>query len=117
METLIREAIDSNPNAPAMVIFGGSPYRMNEVISLIKQVGGITAYGAFSEEEGMELLIAYPKLQLVLIGGRYTNEQRIRIRNYVATHLPNAKLTEPGHDYPYENTSILNDIKEKLGLL
>ncbi|UPT67449.1 MAG: hypothetical protein M0D57_01830 [Sphingobacteriales bacterium JAD_PAG50586_3] len=84
---------------------------------MIKQGGGITAYGAFSEEEGMELLNTYPNLQLVLIGGRYTNEQRVRIRNYVATHMTNVKLTEPGHDYPYENTAILNDIKEKLGLL
>ncbi len=117
METLVREVIDSNPSAPTMVIFGGNPLRMNEVVSLIKQLGGITAYGAFSEEEGMELLNAYPNLQLVLIGGRYTNEQRVRIRNYVASYIPNAKLTEPGYDYPYENTRILNDIKEKLGLL
>ena len=117
METLVREVIDTNPTAPAMVIFGGSPHRMNEVISLIKQVGGITVYGAFSEEEGMELLSAHPNLQLVLIGGRYTGEQRLRIRNYVASYIPNAKLTEPGYYYPYENTAILNDIKEKLGLI
>lgn len=108
--------LDSNPNAPAMVIFGGSPHRMNEVISLIKQVGKITAYGAFSEEEGIELLKAHPKLQLVLIGGRYTGEQRLRIRNYISTHLPNVKLTEPGHDYPYDNKFILQNIKEKLGI-
>jgi hypothetical protein len=117
METLVKQVIDSNPNAPMMVIFGGSPNRMNEVISLIKQVGGITVYGAFSEEEGLALLNTHPNLQLVLIGGRYTNEQRIRIRNYVATHLPNTKLTEPGHDYPYDNTFILKDIKEKLGII
>lgn len=116
METLVREVIDSNPNAPVMVIFGGSPHRMNDVVTMIKKLGGITVYGAFSEEEGMELLKAHPDLQLALIGGRYTGEQRLRIRNYISTHLPNVKLTEPGHDYPYENASILKDIKEKLGL-
>jgi hypothetical protein len=117
MNALLRMVLDSNTNAPVMVIFGGSPHRMNEVISLIKQVGGITAYGAFSEEEGMELLNAHPNLQLVLIGGRYTNEQRIRIRNYVASNRPNAKLTEPGYDYPYDNKFILQNIKEKLGII
>ena len=117
MNELLRMVLDSNPNAPVMVIFGGSPHRMNEVISHIKQVGGITVYGAFSEEEGLALLNTHPNLQLVLIGGRYTNEQRVRIRNHVANNLPNTKLTEPGHDYPYDNNFILKDIKEKLGII
>lgn len=117
METLVRQVIDNNPNAPTMVIIGGSPHRMNEVITMLKQAGGITAYGAFSEEEGMELLNAHPGLELVLIGGRYTSEQRVRIQNYVANNMPNMKLTEPGHDYPYDNTFILKDIKEKLGII
>ena len=117
METLVREVVDSNPNAPVMVIFGGNPYRMNEVISLIKHVGGITAYGAFSTTEGLELLQKTPQAKLALIGGRYNNTEREQIRHFVATRMQGTKVTEPGYDYPYENTHILNDIKHKLGLL
>ena len=40
-------------------------------------------------------------MDLVLIGGRYSEEQRVRIRAHVRANLPGASLTEPGHDYPY----------------
>ena len=89
-DTLIREFRAESVHAPVMVLFGGSPNRMNEVVTLIKNAGGITAVGAFSEEEGMQLLKSFPKIDLILIGGRYTEEQRNRIRAYVKQHLANA---------------------------
>ncbi len=115
-DTLIREFRAESVHAPVMVLFGGSPNRMNEVVTLIKNAGGITAVGAFSEEEGMQLLKSFPKIDLILIGGRYTEEQRNRIRAYVKQHLANAQITEPGYDYPYENSEIIKDIRKKLNL-
>lgn len=116
MEALLRMVVDPNPAAPVMILFGGNPYRMNEVVTMLKQAGGITAYGAFSTAEGLTLLQNTPQATLVLIGGRYTMAEREEIRNYIAQHRPTVKITEPGHDYPYENTLILQDIKQKLGV-
>lgn len=113
-QSLVSEIIDKDENAPVMVIFGGNPFRRHEVLQLIQSLSGITAYGVLSEEEGMQRLKTLPKTDLVLIGGRYTDEQRIRIRKYINTHLPKAKTTEPGYDYPYNNAAITADIKEKL---
>ena len=101
-------------NAPVVVLFGGNPYRRDDVLQLIQQIGGITAYGTLSEEEGMDLLRALPRIDLVLIGGRYTSAQRQRIRQYVTTQLPKTQLTEPGLDYPYENGAIQAAIRAKL---
>lgn len=113
-DTLIREFKAADVNAPVIILFGGNPNRMNEVVTLIKNVGGITAIGSFSEEEGMQLLKSLPKIDLVLIGGRYTDEQRNRIRAYVKQQLPNTQITEPGYQYPYENSEIIKDIRKKL---
>ena len=74
--TLIREYIASETNAPVMVIFGGNPERMNEVVSLIRDsFKTVTAIGNFSEIEGLKKLSTLKKVDLVLIGGRYTEEQ------------------------------------------
>jgi len=113
-DTLIREFRAENSSAPVMVLFGGNPNRMNEVVTLIKKTGGITAIGSFSEEEGMQLLKSLPKIDLVLIGGRYTDDQRNRIRAYVKQQLPNTQITEPGYQYPYDNSEIIKDIRKKL---
>ena len=115
-ETLIREFKAADVNAPVIVLFGGNPNRMNEVVSLIKNIGGITAIGSFSEEEGMQLLKTLPKIDLVLIGGRYTDEQRIRIRQYVKQHLTKVQTTEPGYQYPYDNSEIIKDVRKKLNI-
>ena len=64
----------------------------------------------------MQLLKSLPKINLVLIGGRYTDEQRIRIRQYVKQHLTNVQITEPGNQYPYDNSEIIKDIRKKLNL-
>lgn len=112
---LIREYIAPLPNTGIMVLFGGSPERMNEVISLIReQLNTITAIGFFSEEEGLNALAGMPKVDLVLIGGRYTEAQRIRIRDFLAKHFPSVATTEPGYHYPYQNSEILEDIRRKM---
>ena len=113
--TQIREYIAPDENAPVIVLFGGNPDRMNEIISLIKDsFKTVTAIGIFSEEEGLQKLSTLKKIDLVLIGGRYSAEQRIRIRNYVKEHFPLVQTTEPGHQYPYDNVEILKDITFKL---
>ena len=116
--TLIREYIASETNAPVMVIFGGNPERMNEVVSMIRDsLKTVTAIGNFSEDEGLDKLRSLERVDLVLIGGRYSEEQRIRIRAYLKEHFSGVATTEPGYQYPYDNTEILNDIKKKLRIL
>ena len=113
--TLIREYIAAQENAPVMVLFGGNPMRMNEVVSMIRDsLKSVTAIGNFSEEEGLQKLNTLKKVDLVLIGGRYSEEQRIRIRNYLKEHFPGVVTTEPGYQYPYDNAEILKDIRSKI---
>jgi hypothetical protein len=112
---LIREYIAPENDAPVLVLFGGNPERMNEVVSLIRDsIPSVTTIGNFSEEEGLLRLITLKKLDLVLIGGRYSEEQRIRIRNFLKLHFPKVSTTEPGYQYPYGNREILQDIRKKL---
>jgi hypothetical protein len=108
-------SITAPGEAPVMVLFGGNPQKRDQVLRLLDTLGGLTAHGALSEEEGMRLLATLPRVDLVLIGGRYTEEQRVRIRAYVRANLPRASLTEPGHDYPYEDGAMLADVRRKLG--
>jgi hypothetical protein len=102
-------------DGPVVVLFGGNPHRRDEVLRLLATLGGLTAHGALSEEEGMHLLATLPRVDLVLIGGRYTEEQRVRIRGHVRARLPRAALTEPGKDYPYDDGAVLADVRRKLG--
>lgn len=113
---LSSEYISDNLNAPVVVLFGGSPFRRDEVMNHLKQLGDISIYGTLSEEEGIEKITTLPKVDLVMIGGRYSDEQRIRIRKFVSVHLPQAKVSEPGVEYPYENQAINKDIRLKLNL-
>ena len=113
---LTSEYISNNSAAPIIVLFGGNPLRRDEVINHLKQLGDISIYGTLSEEEGIEKISNLPKVDLIVIGGRYSTEQRIRIRKYVALHLPLTKISEPGVDYPYDTNAINNDIRLKLNL-
>jgi hypothetical protein len=113
---LVSESVSKNKNAPVIVLFGGNPYRRDEVIKLVQSIGDITIYGTLSEEEGFAKIKALAHVSLVLIGGRYFEEQRIRIRKLVKEELPHTKITEPGVEYPYENEAIVRDIKSKLNL-
>ena len=116
MENLKAEIIGSE-KAPVVVLFGGSPYRRDEVVRDLAQIGDITIYGTLGEEEGFaKIEELHRKVDLVLIGGRYTDEQRKRISAYVKAELPNAKLTQPGVDYPYEVVTIRENVKRLVGL-
>lgn len=108
------QIIDKNHNAPVIILFGGSPIRWQEVLDLISEIGNLTIYGTLSEEEGISKLQGLDKVDLVLIGGRYDEIQRNRIRNFVSLNFPKAQITEPGYDYPYDNLRIKEDIKIKL---
>ena len=107
-------AIEGPKGAPVMVLFGGNPHRRHEVLEALTRAGGVTAHGALSEEEGMKLLSRLPRVDLVLIGGRYSEEQRARIRAHVQARLPHAALTEPGRDYPYDTGLMIADVRAKL---
>ncbi|MBC7935523.1 MAG: hypothetical protein H7Y86_09260 [Rhizobacter sp.] len=112
---MLSEIISANINAPVIVIFGGSPIRREEVLKLIESIEiEITAYGVLSEEEGLEMLQTLPHVNLVLIGGRYTTDQRFRIKNFLIKLMPKALITEPGWDYPYNNDNIKEDVIKKL---
>ena len=109
--------LNNNIAAPIIVLFGGNPLRRDEVINHLKNLGDITIYGTLSEEEGMKKITTLPKIDLVIIGGRYTAEQRKRTRKFVAENLPQTKMSEPGVDYPYETKAINNDIRFKLSII
>lgn len=109
-------AIEGPPGAPVLVLFGGSPHRRHEVLQALARAGGMQAHGALSEAEGMELLARLPRVDVVLIGGRYSEEERVRIRAHVRAHLPHAAITEPGRDYPYDTDLMIADVRVKLGL-
>jgi hypothetical protein len=108
-------SITAPGDVPVVVLFGGNPHKRDQVLRLLGTLGGLTAHGALSEEEGMHLLATLPRVDLVLIGGRYSEEQRVRIRAHVRANLPGASLTEPGHDYPYADGPMLADVRRKLG--
>jgi len=104
--TLLSEYLSSNPDAPVIVLYGGHPERRDEVIRLLREIGDVTIYGALSEEEGNATLDALVHVDIVLIGGRYDDAQRRRIREYSKARFPHRILTEPGVDYPYSNENI-----------
>ena len=101
--------------APVVVLFGGDPQRCHEVIEQLKRLGDITVYGTLSESDGLAKLEELgDRVNLVLIGGRYTPEQRQRIQTWVSTHMSQAQITQPGYDYPYSNDAIVADVVQKL---
>ena len=115
MENKLRSAyIAPEANAKIVVLFGGNPNRRDEVIRLLMLLTTISIYGTLSEEEGMKKMRELKKVDLVLIGGKYSDEQRIRIRSLVKTQWPTTYISEPGYDYPYGNNEILRDVESKL---
>lgn len=109
--TLVSRLEAKGEDAPVIVLFGGNPLRRHEVLEALRALGDVMAIGALSEDEGMELLRTLPRVDVVLIGGRYSEEQRQRIRAYVREQLPGVSTTEPGWDYPYENSEILAQVR------
>jgi len=109
------EKVEGSQQAPVVVLFGGSPYRRNDVIKQIAQLGDVTVYGTLSEQEGIAKIEELDrKVDIVLIGGRYTTEQRQRITHWLEENLPKVSLSQPGVDFPYSDEAIVNDIKKKL---
>jgi hypothetical protein len=104
-----------NVSGMTIVLFGGSKVRKQEIIDLIHSIDTqIEVFGALSEEEGMLLLQSLPKIDIVLIGGRYTKEQRVRIIDYIQAYLPTTIITQPGFDYTYSNENIKQQIINNL---
>jgi hypothetical protein len=110
------EFIHRDASAPVVVIFGGNPEMRNHVVGMLEEFGKVTVYATLSEEEGMNRLKTLPKVNFVLIGGRYDEQQRIRIRKYVKEHLPGTYTSEPGIDYPYGDEGVKKDLTMKLNL-
>lgn len=100
--------------APTILVFGGNPQRRAEVVSLLKTASDLNIYAALSESSGLETLDQLVDLDLVLIGGRYDQDQRNRIREKLAQRFPLANISEPGFDYPYSNERILTDVQSKI---
>jgi hypothetical protein len=111
---IFTEYVSTDANAKTLLLFGGNVERRHEIISLLKPLTNLSVYGALSEEEGMEMLQQLTKVDLVLIGGRYSDEQRIRIRTFLQNNYPATKLTEPGIDYNYSNEAIFKTIQNML---
>jgi hypothetical protein len=117
METKLKsQFIHNHPDAPVMLIFGGNPNMRDHVVGMLEEFNKVTVFAALSEEEGMQRLRSLPKVHFVLIGGRYNEAQRIRIRTYVKDHLPGTFISEPGIDYPYGDEGVKNDLQKKLHL-
>ncbi|GAB3167163.1 hypothetical protein [Telluribacter humicola] len=114
MEQLLFEYQAPEPDAKVLVLFGGSPVRRDGVIRSLRRIGSVSIYGTLSQEEGLRKVEELGNVDLVLIGGRYTQEQRLRIREYLRDHWPTVQVTEPGLDYPYDDTIIAERIKELL---
>ncbi len=115
-QEILLDQIQGTPNSKTIVLFGGSWIRRDEIIRLLSEGQDVTIYGTLNENEGMERLKELnDKVDVVLIGGRYTAEQRKRISHWVERNLPSVKLSRPGFDYPYENGAIKSDVLGKLG--
>lgn len=110
-EKLLNGRISVNTNAKKIVIFGGSPYRRHEIVELLSPIANLSIYATLSEEEGIAKIKELGTVDIVLIGGRYTNGQRIRIKQFVQENSPNSSITEPGYSYAYSNTLIFKNIQ------
>ena len=116
MKSLTSEVIGS-PYSPVVILSGGNPRRRAEIINLLSSLGDITVYGTLNEEEGIAKIKSLnKKVDLVVIGGGYTDDERIRIRDWISKNKPGVQITQPGFDYPYSNHHILKAVKEKVGL-
>jgi hypothetical protein len=112
---LLKDTISPDPQAPSLVVFGKTAGRMDEVIRLLRDLGGVSAYGTFSEAEALHRIATVPRLGVVLIGGAVEEASRIRIRDELARNHPGVLTSEPGQQYPYSDENIVADVKAKLG--
>lgn len=110
------EFIHTDPNAPVMVVFGGNAEMRDRVLRMFADFGKVTAYATLGEVEGLQKLRSLQKVDVVLIGGRYNTEQRLRIKHELKQIHPNALVSEPGIEYPYGDEGIKADLTTKLKL-
>jgi vacuolar-type H+-ATPase subunit F/Vma7 len=114
MEDLLSQHIEHGSDAKVVVLFGGSPVRRDEVIRSLRLIGGVSIYGTLSEEEGLRKVNQLARVDLVVIGSRYSGDQRRRIKEYLKASRPEVVVTEPGLDYPYDEPTIRERIRDLL---
>jgi hypothetical protein len=103
------------PGAPAVVLFGGNPHRRDAVVRFLGPALNVTVVGALSEDEGYALLDALrARVGAVVIGGRYDETQRARIRAHVARVMPGLHVSEPGYAFPYDDALLVRDLSAAL---
>ncbi len=112
---LLKETVSPDPRAPSVVVFGKTAGRMDEVIRLLRAIGGVSAHGAFTEAEALQRIATAPRLGAVLLGGAIEEDSRRRIRAELARNHPGVLTSEPGQQYPYSDENIVADVRVKLG--
>lgn len=108
---LLDHYISDHPHPKMLVLFGGNPVRRDEVIRNLSMIPNLSIMGTLSEQEGLEAIETLPKVDIVLIGGRYSIEQRIRIKSFIHQNYPHIQIEEPGIDYPYDEQLIHRNIQ------
>jgi hypothetical protein len=111
----MKETVSPDRQAPSVVVLGKTAARMDEVIRLLRDMGGVSAYGTFTEEEAFQRLATVPRLGAVLLGGAIEEDSRRRIRDELARSHPGVLTCEPGQQFPYSDENIVADIRVKLG--
>lgn len=112
--TPMKETVSPDPLAPSVVVYGKTAGRMDEVIRLLRDMGGVSAYGAFTEAEALQRIATVPRLRAVLMGGAVEEASRRRIRDELARNHPGVPTSEPGQQYPYSDENIVADVRAKL---
>jgi hypothetical protein len=110
----MREHVSPAADAPSVVLYGRTAGRMDEVVRLVRDLGGVSAFGAFTEEELFARIATVPRLRVVLFGGGIDAAARARARAHLATHAPGVTISEPGFGYPYSDANIAADLRAKL---
>lgn len=113
---LLREYISSEKNAPVVILLGKTAGRMDEVASLIRDMGDLSVIGTFTEAEAMQRIKTTENVRLVALGGAVDDAARQRIRAHLEKHMPKVPTSEPGIQYPYSDDNIRQDIQRKLAL-
>jgi epsilon-lactone hydrolase len=112
---LMKDTVSPDPQAPTLVVFGKTAGRMDEVIRLLRDMGGVSAYGSFTEAEALQRIATSPRLGAVLLGGGVEEASRLRIREELARNQPGVLTSEPGKQYLYSDENIVADVRAKLG--
>jgi hypothetical protein len=112
---MMKDFVSPDPQALSVVVFGKTTGRMDEVIRLLRDMGGVSAYGAFTEAEALQRIATLPGLGAVLLGGGVEEASRLRIREELARNHPGVLTSEPGKQYLYSDENIVEDVRAKLG--